>query len=67
MGPYSFHASLLEHVAQMLALGLDCSVEKLSCRQKSPLVVGGALTQVLAGPCRYLVIASVMHVQLHCF
>ena len=35
-------------MAQMLALGFDCWVEKSYYRRKTPLGVGGTQTQVLA-------------------
>ena len=34
-------------MAQILALGFDCRVEKPCYRRKTPLVVGGTWTQVL--------------------
>ena len=46
--PWQLWASLLGHMAQMLALGFDCWVEKPCYRQKTSLVLGGTWTQVLA-------------------
>ena len=40
--------SLLRHMAQIIALGFDGRVENPCYRRKTPLVVGGTWTQVLA-------------------
>ena len=45
---WCFLNRLLRHMAQMLVLGFDCWMEKPYYRWKTPLVVGGTWTHVLA-------------------